>query len=75
MTVRAVLHPKFVMRAAVIILAVAVLRTPTAQSVIVGGLVECAEMTERVLQFPYWFFDHTHCFSLDRFDPTCPQCL
>jgi hypothetical protein len=32
-------------------------------------------VTERILRFPCWLLDHEHCFSLDRFDPTCPQCM
>jgi hypothetical protein len=32
-------------------------------------------VTERILRFPCCLMDHKHCFSLDRFDPTCPQCM
>jgi hypothetical protein len=32
-------------------------------------------VTERILRFPCCLIDHKHCFSLDRFDPTCPQCM
>ena len=40
-----------------------------------GGLVEFAEVTERIVRIPSRILDHKHCFSLDRFDPTCPQCM
>ena len=51
------------------------LRMPAVQSVIVGGVVEFANITERVVRVPCWLLDHSRCFSLDRFDPTCPQCM
>jgi len=61
--------------AAGIVIAIAVLRMPAAQSAVLGGLVGFADMTERILRFPCQLLDHRHCFSLDRFDPTCPQCM
>ena len=36
---------------------------------------QLADTTERILRFPCWLMDHRRCFSLDRFDPTCPQCM
>ena len=33
------------------------------------------KVTERIVRFPCWVLDHSRCFSLDRFDPTCPQCM
>ena len=51
------------------------LRMPAAQGVIVGGLVGFADFTERLVRFPCGLLDHSRCFSLDRFDPTCPQCV
>lgn len=75
MTLRTATHGKLIIHATVIVLAVAVLRTPAAQSVILGGLAEFADMTERIVRFPCWLLDHKSCFSLDRFDPTCPQCM
>ena len=75
MTLRTATHSKLVIHAAVIVLAVAVLRMPAAQSVVLGGLVEFADMTECIVRFPCWLLGHKHCFSLDRLDPTCPQCM
>lgn len=56
-------------------LALFILAMPVTQNVLACALDECAEITERVLRFPCTLLDHTHCFTLDRFDPTCPQCL
>ena len=66
---------KLAMHAAVTVLVLAFLRTSVAQSIVVGGLVAFAEVTERIVRFPCWLIDHSRCFSLYRFDPTCPQCL
>lgn len=75
MTLRIVTHNKLVIHTAVVVLVIVVLRIPTAQSIITGKLVEFADITERVMRFPCWLLDHKNCFSLDRFDPTCPQCM
>ena len=75
MTLRTVTHNQLVIHTAVVVLVIVVLRMPAAQSVIVGGLVEFAHITERVVRLPCWLLEHKSCFSLDRFDPTCPQCI
>jgi len=51
------------------------LRIHAARSVIVSGLIGCAEVAEHLVRFPCWVPDHRNCFSLDNLDPTCPQCL
>jgi hypothetical protein len=61
--------------AAMIVLALLVLRVPAVQNVIAGALIEFIEITERTVRFPCWLMDHQSCFTLDRLDPTCPQCL
>jgi len=66
---------KFAVRAAVILLTIAGMSTPTARTGLAAGLVGFAGVTEGILRFPCCFMDHKHCFSLDRFDPTCPQCM
>jgi hypothetical protein len=66
---------RFAVHAAGIVLAIAFLRMPAAQCAVLGGLVGFADTTEPILRFPCWLMDHKHCFSLDRFDPTCPQCM
>jgi hypothetical protein len=75
MRLRITARHRLAIHAGIIVLAIVVLRTPVAQTVLAGGLVEFADMTKQILRFPCWLFDHTHCFSLDRFDPACPQCL
>ena len=75
MTIRITAHRKFIGYAAAMVLAIVALRTHAAQAVIAGGLVQLADMSERLLLIPCQLLDHKHCFSLDRFDPTCPQCM
>ena len=75
MTVRIMASRRFVLHTAVIALVLLALRIPVTRSVIIGGLVECADIAERMVRFPCWLLDHSRCFSLDRFDPTCPQCM
>jgi hypothetical protein len=60
---------------AAIMLSLIALRMPAVQGILIGGFIEFAHVTERAACFPYWLVTHTHCFSLDRFDPTCPQCM
>lgn len=75
MTFRIATCRRFVANATVVALLLFAVRIPATQSVIIGGLAECADITERLVRFPCWFLDHSRCFSLDRFDPTCPQCM
>lgn len=60
---------------AMILLTFFVLRIPAVQSVIAGALIEFVEVTERTLRLPCALLNHDRCFSLDRLDPTCPQCM
>jgi hypothetical protein len=66
---------KLFLKAGLVALALLVLALPATQHALAFALDECAEITERVLHFPCTLLDHDHCFTLDRFDPTCPQCL
>lgn len=66
---------KFIRQMVVIALVLAALSIPTAQRMIAGGSMEFAEITGRIVLLPYWLVDHSRCFSPDRFDPTCPQCM
>ena len=61
--------------AALIALALLVLAMPATQNILACALNEFAEITERALHFPCTLLDHGKCFTLDRLDPTCPQCL
>jgi hypothetical protein len=56
-------------------LALVVLATPAGRNVALSALVDFAEVTAKVFRIPCWITDHSKCFSLDRFDPTCPQCM
>ncbi len=62
-------------KAGLIALALFVLAMPATQNVLACALEEFAEITERVLHFPCTLLEHGKCFTLDRLDPTCPQCL
>ena len=75
MTHRAMDRRKFMAWTAMIVLGFAAAGTPTRQRIVVGALAEFAGVTERILHFPWWYLDHSRFFSLDSFDPTCPQCL
>ena len=72
---RAIGRQKFIAWTAMIVLFVAAVGTPFGRQVVVGGLVELGQITDKIVRFPCWLVDHSRCFSLDRFDPTCPQCL
>ncbi len=75
MTLRIAKRGRFIVHAAAFVLILVALRTPALQSIVVGGLVEFGQIADRIVRFPCWLEDHSRCFSLDRFDPTCPQCL
>ena len=66
---------KFISGSLACLFALTIVATPTGRSVGAGALVDFIEITERVAHFPYWVVEHSRCFSLDRFDPTCPQCV
>jgi len=51
-----------------------VLRMPAAQTLAMSGLAKFGDIAEQIARFPCWLLDHKDCFSLDWFDPTCPQC-
>jgi hypothetical protein len=75
MTHRSVNRRRFVANAAMVVLALLVFAMSATQNVVACALDEFAEITERALHFPCTLLDHGKCFTLDRFDPTCPQCL
>ena len=66
---------KFIVGAAVLVLTLAIAATPTGWSVAVSRLIDFVEITQKVARLPCWTVDHGKCFSLDRLDPTCPQCM
>jgi hypothetical protein len=61
--------------AVMVVVTLLILRIPAVQYVIAEALIEFVQITERTLRFPCALLDHDRCFFLDRFDPTCPQCL
>ena len=65
----------FIVGAAVLVLALAIAATPTGRNAAVSALVNLADITEKVLRLPCWIVDQSRCLSLDRLDPTCPQCI
>lgn len=68
-------HSKSIAIAGTCVLAVVLLVTPSVQVAALDAIGTFAENTAKVLLHPLWPFAHGKCFTLDRFDPTCPQCL
>jgi hypothetical protein len=75
MNLRATTRRRSIATVAAIVLSLLALRMPGVQGILLNGFIEFAQVTERAVCFPYWLVNHPHCFSLDRFDPTCPQCM
>jgi hypothetical protein len=75
MTARKTNRRRFADYASLVILAVLLFRTPAVQRIVTDALIEFVEVTERAFRFPCALLDHDRCFSLDRLDPTCPQCF
>jgi len=75
MTQAKVNRRKVVCYAVVVLLAFLALRMPVVQRTVAGALIEFAEITERVFRLPCALLNHDRCFSLDRLNPTCPQCM
>ena len=48
---------------------------PSVPVVALDAIETFAENPAKVLLQTFWPFAHGKCFTLDRFDPTCPQCL
>jgi hypothetical protein len=65
---------KFIAEAAVLV-TFAMVAVPTGRRVSVSALLDFVEIAEKVARLPCWLADHSRCFSLDRLDPTCPQCM
>jgi len=65
---------KLIAYAATIALALAAVSIPIARRFAVSAVIEFVSITERIARFPCWLLDHSRSLSLDRLDPTCPQC-
>ncbi len=57
------------------VLMLTVVGTPAGHGFIVGALVNFVDVTERLVRLPRWFVNPYRRLSLDRLDPTCPQCF
>jgi len=66
---------RLLLHTAIIVVLLLAARLQTTQRILVANLVEFAVSTQRLMHFPCWALAHTRCLSLDRLDPTCPQCL
>lgn len=59
----------------VLAVALTIAVTPAGRNAALAALADFAEIAERVARFPCWLANRSRCFSLDRLDPTCPQCI
>jgi len=65
----------FIFGAAALVLTLAIVATPAGRSMAARALLDFVEINERVARLPCRIVDNIRCLSLDRFDPTCPQCM
>ena len=68
-------HSKSIAKAGACVLAGVLLVTPSVQSTALEAIGAISESAVKGLLQPFWPFEHGKCFTLDRFDPTCPRCL
>jgi hypothetical protein len=66
---------KFISGAAASVLILAIVATPAGRSMLASALLDFVEINEKVVRLPCRNVDNSRCLSLDRFDPTCPQCM
>jgi hypothetical protein len=66
---------KSVAKAGAGVLVAVVLVTPSMEAMAVEAVDAITESAVKGLLHPFWPFEHGKCFTLDRFDPTCPRCL
>jgi hypothetical protein len=64
----------FIFGAAAFVLTLAIAATPAGRSMAGRALLDFVEINERVARLPCRIVDNSWYLSLDRFDPTCPQC-
>jgi len=65
----------FIFGAAALVFTVAIVAAPTGRSMVASALLDFVEINENVVRLPCRIVDNSRCLSLDRFDPTCPQCM
>jgi hypothetical protein len=68
-------HSKFIAMTGACVLAAVLLVTPSVQAMGMEAIETITESAVKGLLHPFWPFEHGKCFTLDRFDPTCPRCL
>ena len=56
-------------------LALALLTSPVGRSSVASTLDWCIKTVDAVTEFPCRIVTNIRHFSLDRLDPTCPQCF
>jgi hypothetical protein len=66
---------KFISGAAALVLSLDIVATRAGRSLTASALPDFAEINEEVARLPCWIVDRSKCLFLDRFDPTCPQCM
>jgi hypothetical protein len=66
---------KLVAYAAMITLALAAVSNPIARRMAMTATIEFVRVAEKIVKFPCWLVNHPRSLSLDRLDPTCPQCM
>ncbi len=66
---------KFIVGAGVFVLAFAVVINPVVRGDAVRAFVEFIQIAETVTELPGKIITDIENFSLDRLDPTCPQCI
>ena len=57
------------------VLALAIVLTPNGRREVVSALAEVVRVGETVTELPCRIVTNLKNFSLDRLDPTCPQCI
>jgi hypothetical protein len=68
-------RPKFISGTAALVLTLAIVAAPTGRSMAASAPLDFFEINEEVARLPLLIVDHSRYLSLDRFDPTCPQCM
>jgi hypothetical protein len=66
---------EFISGHAALVLTLAIVATSTGRSMIASALLDFVQINEKVARLPCRTVDDSRCLSLDRFDPTCPQCM
>ncbi|ADV84519.1 hypothetical protein [Terriglobus saanensis] len=66
---------KLILSVGASMLALALLTSPVGRSSVASTLDWCVQTVDAVTEFPCRIATNIRHFSLDRLDPTCPQCF